>query len=589
MARQIRSPACANSTTPTDFVAIAIAYAEDVIEDTAGEWTGKYLRLAARRFLRDLERSLSKRPPFVFSAAKANAACRFIEGLPHVEGEWETPNIVLQPAQIFFVVQIFGFRKHDGTRRFTEVLYSTARKNAKSTIAAGILMACFCLEKDNGAQAISAATTGSQARIIWGIAKRMVERSESLRAHFDLETFANSIARYEIGGSFKPINSKASTQDGLNPSYTGIDEIHAHKNPDLVNVLRSAAGGRKSPLWLYTTTEGYPNAGPWGELRGYALRLLEGAIKAAPGQRDRPGDHFLALLYMMDETDDELDARKWPKSNPLYFVNPYLRDEISKLAESARQMPSVMAEFRIKRCNVPSASSAAWVNLRKWDKCAGPVDLDRMVGLPCWAALDLASTEDIAAWRLLWYDADADVYFTWGRRWCPSERVKQRKEAGRVPYAGWVEAGFITQTEGDVTDYDVIQRDILQDHARFAPRKIGYDPWNATSLVNDLSAEGLPMELFRQGFQTYNPAIKAAEVAYLSGKLRTGGDPVLRWMIANVVPRRDANLNLAPDRKRSADKIDDACSLFMAFGLATAEVEQGDAAGFYTAPVKVSR
>jgi len=550
------------------------------------------LRLAARRFLRDLERCFFKRPPFVFSANKANAHCRFIEGLPHVEGEWDTENIVLEPPQIFLVVNLFGFRKLDGSRRFTEVVFSTARKNAKSTLAAAILLSAFCLERDNGAQAISAATTGDQARIIWGIAKRMVEKSQALRDHFDLETFANSIARYEIGGSFKPINSKASTQDGLNPSYTGVDEIHAHKTADLLNVLRSAAGGRRSPLWLYTTTEGYPNAGPWAELRAFALRLLEGAIvpaKRLASNEMRPGDHFLAVLFMMDEDDDELDESKWPKSNPLIYVNPYIGEEMRKLADTARHMPSVMAEFRIKRCNLQSAAATAWVNLRKWNKCNGPVDLERMRTLPCWAALDLASVSDLASWRLLWYEEAVDLWYTWGRRWCPSEQVRMRKESNRVPYPGWVQAGLITQTDGDVTDYDVIERDILEDWARFAPRKIGYDPWNAASLVNNLTAQGLPMELFVQGFKSYNPAMKATEVAYLSGKLRTGGDPVLRWMIANVVPRRDANLNEAPDRKRSADKIDDACTLFMSMGLAVAEQDEGDAAGFFSAPIRVQR
>lgn len=471
-------------------------------------------------------------------------------------------------------------------------MYATARKNAKSTLAAGVLLSAFCLEKDQGAQAISAATTGDQARIIWGIAKRMVDKSEALRQNFDLETFANSIARYEVGGSFKPINSKASTQDGLNPSYTSIDEIHAHKSPELLNVLRSAAGGRRSPLWLYTTTEGYPNPGPWGELRAFALRLLEGAIAPAKRQAThemRPGDHFLAVLFMMDDEDDELDESKWPKSNPLIYSNPLILEEMRKLADSARQMPSVMAEFRIKRCNLPSAAAAAWVNLRKWNKCAGPVELERMRALPCWASLDLASVQDIASWRLLWFEEATGLWYTWGRRWCPSEQVRQRKEANRVPYPGWVQAGLIVETEGDVTDYDVIERDILEDWARFAPRKIGYDPWNAASLVNNLTAQGLPMELFVQGFKSYNPAMKATELAYLSGKLRHGGDPVMRWMIANVVPRRDANLNEAPDRKRSADKIDDACTLFMCMGLAVAEQDEGDAAGFFSAPVRVSQ
>jgi phage terminase large subunit-like protein len=548
-----------------------------VLDDRRGLWTGRLLRLAARRFLKDLERSLRKRPPFVFSADKANAHCRFIENLPHVEGEWDTENIVLQPAQIFVVVQLFGFRKHNGARRFSQAVVAMARKNAKTTLAAGILLSCFCLEKENGAQIISAATTGDQARIVWNIAKKMIAKRPTLRQVFDVEAFANSIARYETQGVFKPINAKASTQDGLNPSVVNLDEVHAHKNHDLLNVLQSAAGARKNPLWLYTTTEGYESPGPWPELREFAKRVLEGVVQA---------DHFLAVLWMLDENDDELDERNWPKANPLIYVNPYILEKMRELAIAAKSMPGTLAEFRIKRCNLPAASARAWVNLRKWNRCAGPVDVDFLVrvGAPCWGALDLASTADLAALRWLWLWEDH--WYTWGRFWCPEDAVKQRTEANRATYGPWVEQGFITQTSGDVTDYSVIEAAIVADAARFSPRKIGYDPWNAMDLVNRLTAEGLPMEQFIQGFKSYNPAMKGCARAYAAGNLSHGGDPVLRWNIANVVPRYDANMNEAPDRKRSADKIDGAVTLFMAFGLALAEQDEGDAEGFFSSPIR---
>lgn len=580
--RAIRSPISKTSpATPTDFVSIAIAFAEEVLDDRRGLWTGRLLRLAARRFLRDLNRSLTKRPPFVFSADKANAHCRFIEALPHVEGEWETENILLQPAQIFVVVQLFGFRKANGARRFSECVLAMARKNAKTTLAAAILLSCFCLEKEPGAQIISAATTGDQARIVWSIAKKMILKRPNLRAVFDVEPFANSIARYETQSVFKPINSKASTQDGLNPSVTNLDEVHAHKTHDLLNVLRSAGGARKNPLWLYTTTEGYESPGPWPELRAMAKNVLEGIVTA---------DHLLAVLWMLDDDDDELDERNWPKANPLIYSNPEILPTMRQLAINARSMPGTLAEFRIKRCNLPAAAARAWVNLRKWNRCAGPVDVDFLVrvGAPCWGALDLASTADLASLRWLWKWQER--WYTWGRFWVPEEAVAHRTESNRVPYGPWVAQGFIKQTPGDVIDYDVIQAEVVADAARFGARKIGYDPWNAADLVNRLVAEGLPMEAFIQGFKSYNPAMKECARVYASRDpmFSHGGDPVLRWNMANLVPRYDANMNEAPDRKRSAEKIDGACSLFMCFGLALAEEDEGDAEGFFSRPVRSS-
>lgn len=544
----------------TDYTAIAIEYAEAAVADRKGEWSGVKLRQAAKRFLHDLERSLRKKPPFVFSTGKANAHCRFIENLPHVEGEWASENIVLQPAQVFFVVQLFGFRKHDGNRRFTEAVFSTARKNAKSTLAAGILISCMCLERENGAQIISAATTGSQARIVWRVAKMMIDKRPELREAFDVETFSNLIARYDTGATFKPINSKASTQDGLNPSHTELDEVHAHKNADLLNVLRSAAGARKNPLWLYTTTEGYESPGPWPELREFCKRVLEGVVQA---------DHLLAVLFMMDDDDDELDESKWPKANPLWFVNPIIGEEMRKMATGAANMPSARAEFRIKRCNLPASSAKGLINMRKWNRCAGPVDLDALAGVQCWASLDLSSTVDMTSWRLLWLLEGR--WYTWGRYWVPEDQVRQRSESNRVNYAGWVEAGLITRTPGDVVDYDLIERDIVADFERFNPSKVGYDPWNAQQLSSKLAMQGLPLEIFIQGTRSYHPAMQALEVAYTTGRLNHGGHPVLRWNAANLVPRYDVNMNMAPDRKRSADKIDGIVTLAMCFGLAVAD------------------
>ena len=231
---------------PRDYVAIADAYALEAVADTEGLKFCVWMRHAASRYLRDRQRAAGKNAPFRFDARQAERHSRFIENLPHVEGRWETKNIVLHASHVFIVVNIFGFRNLDGTRRFTSALFNVARKNAKSTLSAAIVLSCLCLEEEPGPQAISAATTGSQARIVFNIAKRMAELTPALREKYALEVFANSIVGHSAGGSFKPINAKASTQDGLNPCYVSLDEIHAHKTHDLLNVLQSAAASHTS-------------------------------------------------------------------------------------------------------------------------------------------------------------------------------------------------------------------------------------------------------------------------------------------------------------------------------------------------------
>lgn len=546
-----------------DFVARAVAYAKAASARVKGNQHGRLMRLAAKRFLSDMKRAGKKNAPFVFDPDRANAACEFIELLPHVEGVWETPTIRLHDSHVFFVVQLFGFRNREGARRFTSALFAVGRKNAKSTLAAAILLYCLCVEEEPGAQVISAATTGSQARIIWYVAKRMAEKTPALREWFGLHCWANSISRFETGSSFKPINAKASTQDGLNPSHVGLDEIHAHKDGDLVNVLTSAAGARRSPLWLYTTTEGYVSSGPWSELRHFARQVLEGVIEEA--------DHFLIVYFAVDDDDEDYDEAAWRKANPLMDVNPNLLASIRKEAIEARAMPSKLAEFRIKRLNRQSADAKALIDIARWAKCRDPIDLGWLAQFPCWGAFDLSSTADLTSWRLVWRVEGR--WYTWGRRWVPADAVAHRTQRGAHAYAGWVESGLIEQTPGDTVDYAAIEAAIRKDCERFRPTAIAFDDWNSRDLCNRLIADGLPLVKFIQGARSYHPAMQEIEQAYRKGALVHGGDPVLRWCASNVVPRFDANMNMAPDKKRSPDKIDDMAALYMAVGVALAAEE----------------
>src|ERR1035437_6851902 len=370
-----------------DFVAVANSFAREAIADVDGDTHCKWIRLAASRYLKDRKRAAEKGGPFKFSTTHAREVCKFIEQLPHVEGKWKTPTIVLHPAHVFFLVNLFGFRSLDGTRRFTSALFAVARKNAKSTLAAAVMLYCLCYEPEPGPQVITAATTGDQARIILNIARRMVEQTQDLREAFSLEVFASAIVNWQVGGNFKPINAHASTQDGLNPSHVALDEIHAHKNHDLLNVLQSAAGARLNALWLYTTTEGYETPGPWPEMRHYAQQILNGILEV---------DHFFVLIFALDEqvgqpgdpnyrpADEDFDESKWQKANPLMDVNPILEREIRKAVIDAKQMPGRHAEFKIKRLNRASSVAQGWTNLTKWKACGGPVDLTMLRELPCW-------------------------------------------------------------------------------------------------------------------------------------------------------------------------------------------------------------
>lgn len=558
-----------------DWTKIAIAYAKAAEKKKNADRFGKWTRLACRRFLNDLKKA--SKPGFSFSYSKKDAAraCEFASNLPHVEGRWETENIQLRDFQVFFLCNLFGFRKPDGARRFTSALFDVARKNAKTTLAAVIGLYVLGMEDEVGPQTISAATTGDQARIVFNVANKMVRKTRDLRDALDLEPFMHSIACHSNGGMFRAINAKASTQDGLNPSCVILDEIHAHKSHDLLNVLQSAAGARRNPLFLFTTTEGYETPGPWPEMRKFGQQVLEGAVDA---------DHFLVVMYGIDDEDKEFNEKVWHKANPLLEGNKPLLEAIRKDAKEAKTMPGRHAEFLIKRVNRQSSVARGWIDLMKWKACEGPVPLDELKEYPCYGALDLASTRDLTSFRLVWLKDN--IIYTHGWRWVPATTVQLRIQRNLVPYAAWVGSGHMIETPGEVTDYDLIYNKVIEVSQTFRLVKVAYDQWNAAQLAAKIQKENIDMVQFIQGPKSYHPPMKYFEEAYFDNRFRHGGDPVLTWCAANLVPRLDQNMNMAPDKKKSADKIDDMTALLMAIGIMNAEEEEdGDLDQFLNDPI----
>jgi phage terminase large subunit-like protein len=84
-----------------------------------------------------------------------------------------------------------------------------------------------------------------------------------------------------------------------------------------------------------------------------------------------------------------------------------------------------------------------------------------------------------------------------------------------------------------------------------------------------LTADGATMIPMGQGFASMSAPTKELEKLILSGDLRHGGHPVLRWNAGNVAVEQDAAGNLKPSKKKSTEKIDGIVALVMAIDRAT--------------------
>ncbi len=236
-------------------------------------------------------------------------------------------------------------------------------------------------------------------------------------------------------------------------------------------------------------------------------------------------------------------------------------------ARKAKEVPSLQNTFRRYYLNQWTEQKKRWLDIEKWDACAGKANEKELEGKDCYAALDLASSIDIAALALVFSVEDilkAFLYF-----WIPEENIRKRVDKDKVPYDVWVRKGLIEATPGDVIDYQAIKKKILDLNLKFHIKEIAFDRWGMTQLSQDLDGEGFMMVPFGQGFASMAAPTKELLTRILSRKIEHGGNKVLRWMADNMVVKEDPAGNQKPDKAASNERIDGMVALIMALDRAT--------------------
>jgi phage terminase large subunit-like protein len=553
------------SLPPRHFAALAASYTAEVASGkvTAGKWT----RLACQRQERDLKRSWDDPTwPYVWDRDAVQRVCEFVERLPHVEGQWPSPTLHLEPAQVFLLGCLFGWRQKADPRlrRFTTLYWELGRKGAKSTLMAAIALYHLLEEGEPGPHVICGATTGSQARIVFDIAAAMVKKSPWLRER-GLMPFQHSIRSPD--GWMKPINAKASTQDGLNPSAIILDESHA-QDFALHDVLKSAQGARANPLLLCPTTAGYDLLSVGYALRTTMAKILEGVYT---------NEHFLGVIYSLDEGDDWRDERLWVKANPMLGIAPRL-DQVRRQCLDAQQTPALEAEFRVKCCSEWQNAASTWLSMAAWDRCADAnLTLERFFGRPAWIGGDLAARDDLASIAIVIEDEGRLVAFV--RCYLPADVVSERARA--VPeYRLWRERGEIVVTDGSMIDYTLIEGDIRAWTRQFQVKDICFDQYGSWQLTGRLFNDGLPARTEPKNAKTCTPPARELEARVTHGRFRHDGNSCLRWQASNVVVMRGVDDSLVPKKEHAISplKIDAIDALLWAIGgwLRTAQTPTPD-------------
>jgi phage terminase large subunit-like protein len=274
-------------------------------------------------------------------------------------------------------------------------------------------------------------------------------------------------------------------------------------------------------------------------------------------------ESFFGIIFTIDAEDRWDVEDSWKKANPNYGVS-VMPDALAQEANRARQLPSQQSNFRTKHLCQWMSADTTWIDARKLEACADPkLSEEEFTGQQCTMGLDLASKLDLCAAVKVFTRTidDATHYYAFGKYWLPSDTVESSNNAS---YKGWARSGFLTVTEGSVTDLDFIEEEIREAAKKFGVREIAYDTFQATMLANHLLAEGLAMVETGMTVKNMSPAMKLLEELVSNGRFHFNGDPVLAWCISNVVCHRDVKDNVYPRKQNDELKIDACVALLMA-------------------------
>lgn len=505
------------------------------------------IKLACKRFIDFLD--MEDR---YFDVEDVERTIRFFERFRHFTGQYNNKPFILQEWQKFMVCGIYGFKwKKDNTRVTRTFILSVSRKQGKTSCIS--IMAIKALLEENNAQVIVAANSASQASILFKMASSYLK---SLGGKVDklFRRFRDRIMFDKTDSSMRVVSADASRLDGLNCNFAVVDEISQAPNSDVYDVLESSMGSRQQPLMCCCTTRSNNQSGFYKELEQSGIDVMRGL---------KQDDSVFCLVYTLDDGDDCEDEEVWKKCSPNLGISvseDFYRQQITKMKNNPSQTTAIMT----KVFNVWTSTSNVWIPQSYTFKVMDKVKMDDFKDKLLYLSFDLASTSDLTCLSAMYEDNGTYYFKNW--YYLPQEALKT--STNKDNYKKWQRQGFLTVTQGNVTDYDYVMNDIqkLQDNSEGIVR-ISYDSWNATDFTIRLTESGFNMKPYSQSIGSMNRPTKAIERLIMEGKnIVIDKNPITLFCFENSVPKPDYNDNIKIIKESYENKIDGVIAIIMNYG-----------------------
>ena len=529
---------------------------------------------ACSRFLRDVKREESGEASFYWDDQEAQKIIKWFSLLRHSKGVLAGKPIKLTDWQQFHLCQLYGWRrKEDGYKRFKKSFIEVARKNAKSQEEAGVALYEISVQATKNKEVYEYYTAGvkrDQSKIVFEEAKLMLNGSP-LRKKFKLTN--NAITHVKTGSYIKALSKEdGKTGDGTNPAGLIVDEYHQHKTTEFLDL--GLGSNTKESLLMIITTAGMDLTYPcYTQEYDYCSKVLDSNI-------DVENDTYLIDIMEIDAGDDISDEENWKKANPIRMSYPAGREKIRGDYEIAKVIPEKMIAFLTKMLNIwVQQKENGYMNMEKWKKCEAkklPIDIK---GKPVYVGFDMSSKIDLTsvAFVIPYRNGKLDQtgreiteYIVLSHSFIPNqEKLMERVFRDKVPYDAWERQGFITITNSEIVDQNVVMDYVLNfcKENELDIQTLCFDPANASKIMIDLSNEGYIVEEVYQSHKSLNEATEGFRDEVYMGTVCYLYNPVLNYSMSNAVIKKNNGL-IKIDKDATSKKIDPVDATLCGYKLA---------------------
>ncbi len=469
------------------------------------------------------------------------------------EGEHVGKPLKLEPFQVDFIREVYD--NPAGTRRG---ILSIGRKNGKTALIAGILLAHICgPEAVLNTQIVSGAMSRDQASVVFALACKMIQLSPEMTKITRIVPSSKRILGLTRNVEFRALSADGRTAHGLSPVLAILDELGQVRGPrsDFVDAIITAQGAHKNPLQIVISTQS-PNDAD----------LLSIWIDDAKQSND---PHIVCHVYAADKDCDLMDEKAWVAANPAIGKFRSLKDVEEQAAQAVR-MPSAEATFRNLVLNQRVEIISPFISRGVWLVNSQEPDESAFYECPVYVGLDLSAKTDLTAMVMLAFKDGR-----WHVKpvvWTPEKGLRDRAKRDRAPYDVWHQQGYLRTIPGASIDYEVVAKEIADTLADCNVQAVGFDRWRFDLLKKEFDKLGLdlPLTPFGQGFKDMAPALDTLETLLLNEQMSHGAHPVLTMCMANSRVERDPAGNRKLNKAKATGRIDAAIALAMAAGLINA-------------------